>query len=111
MRCEQEPWTPWFQVAGLDFPEPTGGLVFQDSSMLVRAAVEGHGIALARHTLAATEIKSGELVRLFDIAIPCPQSYYLVCVPEALTKPQVQAFRTWLLAEIEKFGAVVTTPL
>ncbi len=111
LRCELEPWTPWFRAAGLDLPEPTGGLVFQDSSMLVRAAVEGHGIALARHALAVTEIESGELVRLFDIAVACPQSYYLACPPDALKKPQVQAFRTWLLAEIAKLGPVrITEP-
>lgn len=106
LRCEMEPWTPWFREAGLDFLEPTGGLVFQDSSMLVRAAVEGHGIALARHVLAASDIESGALVRLFDVAVKCPQSYYLVCPPEALKKPQVQAFREWLLEEVGSQRAV-----
>lgn len=104
LRCELEPWTPWFRAAGLDFLEPTGGLVFQDSSMLVRAAVEGHGIALARHALAVSDIESGELVRLFDVAIRCPQSYYLVCPSEALQKPQVQAFRKWILDEVAKLA-------
>jgi LysR family glycine cleavage system transcriptional activator len=102
LRCELEPWTPWFRAAGLDFLEPTGGLVFQDSSLLVRAAVEGDGIALARHVLATGEIESGELVRLYDVAIPCPQSYYLVCPHDALRKPQVQAFRAWVLEEAQK---------
>lgn len=102
LRCEEEPWAPWFRAAGLDLREPSGGLVFQDSSMLVRAAVEGHGIALARHVLAAGEIESGALVRLFDVAIPCPQSYYVVCPPEALRKPQVEAFRIWLRDEASK---------
>lgn len=102
LRCEGEPWTPWFRAAGLDLLEPTGGLVFQDSSMLVRAAAEGHGIALARHAIAMTELASGELVRLFDITIPCPDSYFFVCPPQSLDKPQVQAFRSWLLKELEQ---------
>lgn len=106
LRCEMEPWTPWFRAAGIDALEPTGGLVFEDSSMLVRAAAEGHGIALARHAIAMTEIASGELVRLFDITVPCPDSYFLVCPPQALQKPQVQAFRTWLLKELEESPAV-----
>lgn len=100
LRCEMEPWTPWFRAAGLDLLEPTAGLIFQDSSMLVRAAAEGHGVALARHAIAMTEIASGDLVRLFDISIKCPESYYLVCPPDALRKPQVQAFREWLFSEI-----------
>lgn len=107
LRCELEPWTPWFRAAGLDFLEPTGGLVFQDSSMLVRAAVEGNGIALARHVLALGEITSGSLVRLFDVAIPCPQSYYLACPPEALNKPQVQAFCAWLRNEVEELRQMI----
>jgi LysR family transcriptional regulator, glycine cleavage system transcriptional activator len=106
LRCEMEPWTPWFRAAGLEALEPTGGLVFEDSSMLVRAAAEGHGIALARHAIAMTEIASGELVRLFDTVIPCPDSYFLVCPPKSLQKPQVQAFRTWLLKELEDLPAV-----
>jgi LysR family glycine cleavage system transcriptional activator len=104
LRCEGEPWTPWFRAAGLDLLEPTGGLVFQDSSMLVRAAAEGHGIALARHAVAMTDIASGEVVRLFDVAAKCSLSYYLVCPEESLRKPQVQAFRQWLLEEVAKAG-------
>lgn len=106
LRCDMEPWTPWFRAAGLDLPEPTGGLMFQDSSMLVRAAVEGHGIALARHAIAASDIETGALVRLFDVAVKCPESYYLVCPPDALKKPQVHAFRTWLLGEVAKLDPV-----
>jgi LysR family glycine cleavage system transcriptional activator len=104
LRCEGEPWMPWFQAAGLDLPEPTGGLVFQDSSMLVRAAAEGHGIALARHAIVTTELQSGELVCLFDLAVKCTQSYYLVCPPSSMQKPQVQAFRKWLFEEIAKIN-------
>lgn len=105
LRCELEPWTPWFRAAGLDLLEPTGGLVFQDSSMLVRAAVEGHGIALARHVIACNELDAGELVCLSDVMVQCPQSYYMVCTPSALQKPQVQAFRTWLFDEVAKLRA------
>lgn len=102
LRCEEEPWGPWFRAAGTDLPEPTAGLVFQDSSMMVRAAVDGQGIALARHAIAASDIASGDLVRLFEATAPCPHSYFLVCPPESLRKPQVQAFRDWLLGEIAK---------
>ena len=110
LRCEGEPWLPWFQAAGVDAAEPTGGLVFQDSSMLVRAAAEGHGIALARHAIAETEIKSGELVRLFDIEVKCLDSYYFACLPSALKKPQVQAFRKWLFDEIAKLDGPASVP-
>ena len=73
--------------------------------MLVRAAVEGHGIALARHVIACNELDAGELVCLSDVMVQCPQSYYMVCTPSALQKPQVQAFRTWLFDEVAKLRA------
>lgn len=59
--------------------------------MLVMAAAKGQGTALARHLIAAPEIACGELVRLFDTALP-----------SALQKLQVQAFRQWLFAEAGK---------
>jgi LysR family glycine cleavage system transcriptional activator len=98
-----EPWTPWFQQAGVQIPEPSGGLMFEDLSMLVRSAVDGNGVALVRHVVAMQEIANGQLLRLFDIAIPCPDEYFFVTPPSAAGKPQVLAFRAWLLAEIEKF--------
>ena len=98
-----EPWQPWFQAADLTLAEPTGGVRFQDLSMLIRSAVAGNGIALVRHVVALQEIASGELVRLFDVAVKSPGNYYLACPPQALHKPQVQAFRQWLLGEIAIF--------
>ncbi|MBA5604787.1 transcriptional regulator GcvA [Duganella sp. FT3S] len=98
-----EPWTPWFRAAGLALAEPSGGVMFEDLSMLVRSAVDGNGVALVRHVVAMQEIASGQLLRLFDIATPCPDEYYFVSPPAAAVKPQVQAFRAWLLAEIDKF--------
>jgi LysR family glycine cleavage system transcriptional activator len=104
LRCSDEPWLPWLRAAGLALPEPAGGLLFGDSSMLLGAAVDGDGIALARHLVAMEEISAGQLVRLLDIAVASPADYYFVCPPAAARKPQVRAFRAWLLAEIAKFA-------
>jgi LysR family glycine cleavage system transcriptional activator len=99
-----EPWAPWFRAAGLALPEPSGGVMFEDLSMLIRSAVDGDGVALVRHVVAMQEIASGQLVRLFDIATPCPEDYYVVSPPGSAGKPQVRAFRDWLKAEIAKAG-------
>ncbi|KQZ28268.1 transcriptional regulator GcvA [Duganella sp. Root1480D1] len=96
----EDAWTPWFQAAELYLPEPTGGIIFDDLSMQIRSAVDGEGIALARHLVAMQEVASGHLVRLFDLAIPCANEYYLVIPPNSMQKPQVRAFRKWLKAEI-----------
>lgn len=99
----QESWLPWFALAGLDLPDPVGGLVTQDSSLTLRAASDGAGVALTRHAIASQEIAAGELVRLFDLALKSDYAYYFVCTPHTVGKTQVQQFRTWLLEEIALF--------
>jgi len=98
-----ERWTPWLHAAGLSLTEPSGGLMFEDLSMLIRSAADGNGVALVRHVVAMQEIASGQLLRLFDIATPSPDEYYFVTPPNAASKPQVLAFRDWLLEEINAF--------
>ncbi|NVD96639.1 transcriptional regulator GcvA [Massilia sp. BJB1822] len=99
-----EPWLPWFRAAGLSLAEPAGGVMFEDLSMLIRSAVDGDGVALVRHVVAMQELASGQLLRLFELATPSPDDYYFVTPPGAAAKPQVQAFRAWLLAEIAQFA-------
>lgn len=98
-----ERWTPWLHAAGLDLAEPSGGVMFEEVSTLIRSAAEGNGVALVRHVVAMPEIASGRLLRLFNIATPSPDEYYFVTPPDAATKPQVLAFRDWLLEEIAAF--------
>ena len=68
LRSDDELWRPWFDAAGLnDWPEPKRGVLYEDSSNLLQAAIEGQGIALTRRSLAMPEVAAGRLVRLFDI--------------------------------------------
>lgn len=106
-----EPWAPWFKAAGLNMREPTGGVRFQDMSLLIRAALDGEGIALVRHAVVVHEMAQGGLLRLSEIAVKSENDYYMASPPAALQKPQVMAFRAWLLGEVQEFkrqeGAVV----
>ncbi|KAF1030015.1 MAG: Glycine cleavage system transcriptional activator [Burkholderia plantarii] len=109
LRSDDELWRPWFNAAGLDtLTEPKRGVLFQDSSLLVQAAIDGQGIALVRRSLAVTELAAGRIVRLFDIDGPSPWHCYFVCPPSRLALPRVQAFRSWLLEEIARFEAIWT---
>lgn len=108
LRCEMEPWLPWLRAARVSLPEPTAGIVFQDAALLIRAAIDGQGIALVRHVVAASDIAAGNLVRLFDVSVKSPSSYYFVCPPAALQKSQVAAFRSWLFAEVDAWKAADT---
>ena len=101
LRADDEPWKPWFEAAGLDWPEPDRGPIFNDSSHLVQAAAEGQGIALGRTTLLGNDERNGVLVRPFGIEAPSPRRFYLVYPPRIADSPKLAAFRAWLHAEID----------
>ena len=104
LRSADEYWKPWFEAAGLDWPEPTRGPIFNDSSHLIQAAAEGQGIALARSTLLGNDVRNGVLVRLFDIEVPAPRKHYLVYPPRMANSPKLALFRKWLHDEIDAGG-------
>ncbi|TAM49712.1 MAG: transcriptional regulator GcvA [Paraburkholderia sp.] len=111
LRSDDQMWSAWFKAAGLTgMSEPRRGVMYQDSSNLLQAAIDGQGIALVRQSIATHELAAGRLVRLFDIDAPSASAYWFVCPPPLLGSTRVQAFRTWLLEEVERFRALVTTP-
>ncbi|CAB3788747.1 transcriptional regulator GcvA [Pararobbsia alpina] len=107
LRSDNERWRIWLDAAGLrDAPEPARGPIYEDSSLLLEAAIGGQGIALVRSSLAADPLAAGRLVRLFaNIVTPSPWSYFLVSSKAKVQRPAVRAFRDWVLAEAQAFTA------
>ncbi len=89
LRSDSEFWKPWFEAAGLDWPEPARGPIFNDSSHMLQAAAEGQGIALARSSLLGNDLHSGVLVRLFDVVVPAQRKYFLVYPPRLAQAPKL----------------------
>ena len=100
LRSEREFWQPWFAAAGLDWPEPTRGPMFNDASHVLQAAVEADGVALARSSLIGNDLTNGVLVRPFQITVPSPHKYFLVYPLRLANSPKLTVFRQWLLDEI-----------
>jgi LysR family transcriptional regulator, glycine cleavage system transcriptional activator len=67
--------------------------------MVIDAAINGQGIALARTTLAAWDLINGRLVRPFPDSLPLSKTYWIVCPKATMTLPKIVTFRDWLLAE------------
>jgi len=92
-------WSQWFDAAGVASAEMSHGLTLNRASMLIDAAVDGQGVALARTTLAAWDLINGRLARPFDLSLKLSKTYWIVCPKATSTKPKIVTFRDWLLAE------------
>lgn len=97
LRSALEPWQPWFEAAGLDWPEPSTGLRIDDLGLLLEAIRHGHGVGLTRQHFARDLLAAGEIVRLFDVQLASPpHSYYVAYEKGAPGRPEVKAFIDWL---------------
>ena len=93
-------WTRWFAAAGVQASEPRRGPVFDDTDLALRSAAQGAGVVLARSSLVAQRLASGELIAPFATRVPAIHAYYLVCPETLAEKPAVEKFRAWLFEEI-----------
>lgn len=100
-------WAMWLKAVGIDDLDPRQGPYFTDSAMVVQAAVEGQGVALARGALAADDLAAGRLVKPFDIALPTDFAYYVVCPTPSADRPKIAAFREWLLDEAKELEKTI----
>jgi LysR family transcriptional regulator, glycine cleavage system transcriptional activator len=95
-------WPMWLKAAGVKNLPAGAGLTFNSMSLALDAAVAGQGVVLAYSNIAAADLAAGRLVRLFSLALPDQFAYFIVTAPEALERPKVRAFRTWLRQEADQ---------
>jgi LysR family glycine cleavage system transcriptional activator len=89
-------WGLWARTAGLEDMPPNGDRLSDDFSAQLQAATLGHGVALARGMLVADDLRSGQLVCPFPIAVRCPLQYYFVSPPGRRREPAIETTRQWL---------------
>ena len=92
-------WSKWLDAAGVKDADLSRGPVLNQASIILDAAADGQGVALARTGLAAHDLINGRLVRPFDLALPVTYAYWIVCPKATAQLPKVVTFRNWLLAE------------
>jgi len=93
-------WETWLAAAGVKGIDSKKGPSFNDSSMVLTAAMAGQGVALGRSTLAADDLIAGRLVRPFNQQpLKAGHAYYIVCPEGKADRPRIAAFRAWLMKE------------
>jgi LysR family transcriptional regulator, glycine cleavage system transcriptional activator len=97
---DRHDWARWLEAAGAPGKRVLQGPILNHASMLIDAAIDGQGIALARTMLAASDLIAGRLMRPFQAAIPLRNTYWIVCPKATRALPKIVAFRDWLLEEV-----------
>lgn len=92
-------WVRWLAAAGVKADNLRPALSFNYSSLMIQAAIDGLGVALAQEALVRDDLATGRLIRPFDIDMPSDYAYYVVSPEATAERPKVAAFRTWLLTE------------
>lgn len=94
-------WQRWFALSGVRARvNPVAD--FSDAGLMLQAAEQNLGLALAREILAADALRDGRLQRLSPQAMEeeTAYGYWLAFVPSLRDWPPLVAFREWLQAEL-----------
>jgi LysR family transcriptional regulator, glycine cleavage system transcriptional activator len=108
--ASREEWQVWLTAAGLPSSiAARRGLSFDQSFMVVQAAVDGLGVALGRSRFVEADIAAGRLVVPFDLVLPADAGFYIVAPEDTADTPKIALLRDWLLASVTP-GAVAPPP-
>ncbi|WP_367383536.1 LysR family transcriptional regulator [Roseobacter sp. HKCCD6265] len=102
LQLESRPdaWADWYAAHGGVAPLG-GGMVMDQFSMMIQAAISGLGIALLPDYLARIEIAGGRLAPILTQAVPVRDAYWLVWPPSKEGHPPLRALRDWLSGQQE----------
>ncbi|MBO9709190.1 MAG: LysR family transcriptional regulator [Caulobacter sp.] len=90
-------WPDWFAAAGVATPAIRGP-VFDSSWVMVEAAMQGAGVALAPSMMFARDLEQGRLVRPFPQEVGAGR-YWLTWLKSRAPTPALTAFGDWLMAQ------------
>ncbi|QDY71208.1 LysR family transcriptional regulator [Qingshengfaniella alkalisoli] len=88
-------WEQWFAGQGLA-TDASPGMLMDQFSMMIQAAISGLGIALLPDYLAQMEIAEGRLEKVLTPAIVGGGSYWLAWPQEKQSYAPLQSFRDWI---------------
>ena len=102
-------WPMWFAARGVKGIDGTRGPRFNQSSLVIEAAVGGRGVALAKRALAQDDLDAGRLVAPMADATAVDFAYSVVHPKLKGRLPQVKAFIGWLQTEAATHDEAMAT--
>jgi DNA-binding transcriptional LysR family regulator len=93
-------WPVWFEVMQMPSLRGAGALRFSHYDQMVRAAIDGQGVALGRVPLVQEQIRNGALatpLKASRYAAPAAdRAYWVMLSPAAAQRREAEVFVTWL---------------
>jgi LysR family glycine cleavage system transcriptional activator len=96
-RDPQTSWEAWRREHGPRSLDVRSGPRFASSDLVLRAAAQGQGVALARHRLAVDDVASGALLRpLAGLSVELGPAYWIVLPKHRRVREATAAVVDWL---------------
>jgi LysR family transcriptional regulator, glycine cleavage system transcriptional activator len=95
-----ETFDAWRTTIGLPGLEPAAIDQYDSGQLMLDAAAQGLGVAFM-HESHLSDAHDNRLVRLFDVEVESPYSYWFVCRPRALESRPVKLFHDWLVGAMK----------
>jgi LysR family glycine cleavage system transcriptional activator len=99
-------WAAWLEAAGVVDGDPAGenrrSSTYPDSNLMLRAALDGQGVALGQTSLVKDYIKAKQLVVPIPKRLKTGFRYHLVYTRGADQRPEIALFRDWIVGEAQK---------
>jgi LysR family transcriptional regulator, glycine cleavage system transcriptional activator len=91
-----ETFVEWRKALEITHIEPAATDHFDSGQLMLEAAAQGLGIAFM-HQSHLDDANDERLVKIFDVDVESPYSYWFVCRPKTLRNPPVKLFHDWLV--------------
>ena len=98
-------WSDWFEAQGVA-AETVTGMLFDQFSTILQAAVHGLGVALLPDYLVEQDLATGKLVTAYGAPMAASGAYYLVWPHLKAREKALETFREWLATQSEDEDAL-----
>ncbi len=92
-------WTMWLKASGVSNNRAHHGITFDQQQLLIQAALEAQGVVLVGSVSVLEDLRSGKLIKPFDLTFELEFAYYFVTTPAKSSWPAIRAVREWMLSE------------
>ena len=94
-------WNDWFEHVGVQPGSEKRWLAFESSILTFQAAIEALGIAMGQTALLSAELKSGVLIKPFNLPLRRKLQYWVVWPAGRRLSPEARKFIDWIIAQAE----------